>query len=100
MPPGRAEQRPRWPYTSVSQSPGADWAAQLDTPRQEPAAETGVNAPAWIGLGRIEDRAGDELAMRHPARVIKDIDAEILGVSSRSDPRDDELLLTPKDLVR
>jgi len=38
--------------------------------------------------------------MRHPARVIKDIDAEILGVSSRSDPRDDELLLTPKDLVR
>ncbi|MEX0629595.1 MAG: hypothetical protein WD508_02970 [Chloroflexota bacterium] len=42
----------------------------------------------------------DELAMRHTARVIKDIDAEILGVSSRSDPRDDELLLTPKDLVR
>jgi hypothetical protein len=34
----------------------------------------------WIGWVELKTEPVDELAMRHTARVIKDIDAEILGV--------------------
>jgi endonuclease/exonuclease/phosphatase family metal-dependent hydrolase len=49
-------------------------------PPGKPAEIVANGRADWIGWVELKTEPVDELAMRHTARVIKDVDAEILGV--------------------
>lgn len=52
----------------------------LKRPPGKPAEVVANGRVDWIGWAELKTEPVDELAMRHTARVMKDVDADILGV--------------------
>jgi endonuclease/exonuclease/phosphatase family metal-dependent hydrolase len=52
----------------------------LYRPRNKPVEVVADGRASWIGWIELKTQAVDELAMRHTAMVIRDVDADVLGV--------------------
>lgn len=52
----------------------------LKRPKTGPVEVVATGRPSWIGWIELKTERVDELAMKHTAMVIRDVDADVLGV--------------------